>query len=742
MNQDTSRPSTDDLLNHIEAIDLFGGLNEAILHALADNAEWVVLETGEILFRQGDPSDAMYIVVSGRLQVSITEEDETEKVVAEIEQGELVGEIQVLTGGERTASISASQDAELIKFSKSTFEWFANRESELIQQVNVIIRRRLQHNQLAFILPKLFGTLAKDELQAIEAKAEWVQIQRGKDLFRQGEPGDSFCILVSGCLGVAIEDEDGNRQMVNQIRRGEIVGEMSLLTDDNRSASVYAIRDAELARFSKIEFNRLLEKYPKLLMQIARMIVNRLRQANISSKIISDSTIIAVLPASPDVPLSDFVNRLTAELSSLHPTLHVSSERLDHFLGTPGISELSEDNPNNIRISAWMNSQEGKHRFIVYETDMSVSNWTRRSIRQADQILIVGQATANSDLGEIEAELLYSENDTTTRQVLILLHPNGSQQLSGTKQWLDVRRIEMHHHVRWDTNADFQRVARFIAGTAVGLALSGGGARGFAHIGVIRALEEAGIPIDMIGGTSMGALIAAEYSLGWDCETMTDISSQNVSKMIYDLTLPISSLFAGRKLVNRLKNFFGDACIEDLWLPYFCVSSNLTRAEMAIHRTGALWRSLQASNAAPGLFPPVVLNGDLHVDGALLSNLPADVMNKLCEGTVIAVDVSPPVDLAENPAYGNALSGWRILWSKINPFAKPITLPDIRTILQRAGELSSVANQKSVIDNMADLYIRVPVEKYHLQDYKSAGNIIEDGYCFAKQKIEQWNQKT
>ncbi len=151
--------------------------------------------------------------------------------------------------------------------------------------------------------------------------------------------------------------------------------------------------------------------------------------------------------------------------------------------------------------------------------------------------------------------------------------------------------------------------------------------------------------------------------------------------------------------------------------------------------------ALRASNAAPGLFPPVVLDGDLHVDGALLANLPASEMRRFNNGKVIAVDVSPAIDLVENAAYGESLSGWKILRSKLNPFSKEIPIPDIRTILRRAGELASVANQKKSVRNIADLYLRMPVDNYRLTDYDKAREIIEAGYRYGMEQIDLWQKQ-
>ncbi len=363
---------------------------------------------------------------------------------------------------------------------------------------------------------------------------------------------------------------------------------------------------------------------------------------------------------------------LKKALDKLAPTIPLDSDTVDTQLGLSGIAQTKADAPNDIRVTTWLNNLETEHRFMLYIGDDSPTEWTKRCMRQAEHIFLVGNPSETPTLSEIEK--LYLQKDqpiSIAKQALVLLHPDGNKLPSGTQKWLDERNVEIHHHIRLDREGDIERLSRFIAGTAIGLALGGGGARGFAHIGLLKVMQELDIPIDIIGGTSMGSYISGEYVLGWEEKEMIEKSKQIFNLGVYDLTLPLTSAISGRKLANRLKNLFGEIEIPDMWLPYFCVSSNISRGEMVVHRTGKLWRGMRASGGVQGIVPPVVYEGDLLVDGALLSNLPADAMKMLHpNGIIIAVDVSPPEDLVGNENYGDSLSGWKILWSKISPWRK------------------------------------------------------------------------
>ncbi|MCP4756024.1 MAG: patatin-like phospholipase family protein, partial [Proteobacteria bacterium] len=238
-------------------------------------------------------------------------------------------------------------------------------------------------------------------------------------------------------------------------------------------------------------------------------------------------------------------------------------------------------------------------------------------------------------LSEIETELFGPKRRTQTPQTnLVLLHPDGKRLPSGTDAWFRKRRIQYHHHLRWNSNEDFERLARFIDDRSIGIVFGGGGARGFAHIGVIRALKEAGIPIDMLGGTSIGALIAAGRAMGMDYERILETFQEKITELSphKEYTLPVVSLFRSKKFDKAIAEFFHDIRIEDLWLNYFCVSSNLSTAETIVHRKGFLGKAVRASASIPGIFVPVIENNHLLADGAIVNNLPGDIMKEHCKG--------------------------------------------------------------------------------------------------------------
>ncbi|HSH79270.1 MAG TPA: patatin-like phospholipase family protein, partial [Herpetosiphonaceae bacterium] len=444
-------------------------------------------------------------------------------------------------------------------------------------------------------------------------------------------------------------------------------------------------------------------------------------------------------PAGAGAAPAGFAVRLAQKLAEHGPTLHLSSERFDAAYGKADAAQTDENDPTNLAVAGWLNDQEASHRYVVYETDATWSAWTQRCLRQADRVVLVGQAGRAAVPGEIEAAMRPAE--PRARMELVLVQPEGNGRPTGTAAWLAERRVAAHHHLRMSSADDFRRLARRLAGRAVGLVFSGGGARGFAQIGAIRALEEAGLRADLVGGTSIGALIGAMYAMGADYAHLHKVAEALASpKRLLDRTLPLASFMASAKVTSVYRRIFDDARIEDLRRPYFCVSTNLTRAEPVVHEQGLLWEALRASTAIPGIFAPFLHKGDVVVDGGVMNHFPVDLMRERCEGgMLIAVNTSPRSEKLRNYEFGSSISGWRVLRSRLNPLERTVRVPSIFSTLTRATEVGSVY-RLPFQEELADLLILPPVEQFRTLDFAAYAESIDVGYHAARQQIEAWQQ--
>jgi len=708
-------------------------LREALLRDSEAGLEVLELSAGASLIRKGELATAVYVVASGLLRATATREDGAELTLSEFGQGELAGEMAILAGGGvYSASVSAARDSVLVKIPRQTFERITGAAPQVVQEMSEGVRRRIARDQLAAGLTRLFGQLHESVLRYVESRVRWVRLQAGDTLVSAGERSRDLYFVLGGRLRAV--GADG--RVLNEMGRGESIGEIALLTGEPRTATVVAVRDSVLVSVSHQAFEEIVAQYPKVMHVIAGIVVRRLLAKERASTAPGAGICMAVLPITPGTLKDAFTQRLVKALGTVGPVLHLTGERVDAELKQPGIAGVDKDHVAGIRLTAWLDEQETRYRFILYEADITPSGWTLRCLRQADEILLVADAGSDPEPHGAEKALLGSSATPRARQTLILVHPDGSRRPSGTTRWLSARRVQRHYHIRLDQEEDFRRVARSLAGAAIGVVFGGGGARGLAHIGVIRALREAGVPIDMIGGTSMGAVIAGALGMGFDWKEILEIS--RIGWLRYkphkEYTLPFISLIRSRVLDRWAKEVYGDTDIEDLWLNFYCVSCNLTTSEMVVFERGPLWKAVRASSSLPGIFVPVLLDGNVFVDGALMNNLPGDIMRRRSCQRVIVIDVGSEATFTYQSA--EFPSPWHLLWARILPFSKPSQAPSIAAVLMRTTEASS-RQKTNEVKRDADLCLRPPIDAYGILDFRAIDEIVEVGYRYAQQKLAE-----
>lgn len=584
-------------------------------------------------------------------------------------------------------------------------------------------------------LASLFGTPSPGSHREIEENLEVVHLKGGERLFSQGDPGDSMYMVVGGRLRAVGRADGGDERVLGEISRGESVGEMALITGDPRSAGVEAIRDSILIRLSKASFDRLIRSRPDLLLNLSRLVVHRLTRSWRGRGRNSRIRNVAVVFAGESVPREEFLRRFSASLAAHGSTLRLGREQVEELAGIPTMAPGPEADRY---LASWLDEQEGRHRFLVYEAEATDSPWTRRCLRQADRVLVVAGAKEDPAPRGVEAALLAAGGPfAKASRDLVLVHPGEEHAPSGTSRWLGPRGSVRHVHLRWGRDADMERLARLLAGKGIAIVLSGGGAKGFAHIGVLKALREASIPIDMVGGTSMGAILAAGIAADWDFETYHRKYLQAFSRgnpMGGISLLPLVSFFSGERMDSLLKGQFGGGDIEDLWIPLYCASSNLTTGSVEFHDRGPLWKALRASSSLPGVFPPVVYGDNLHIDGGALDNLPVSAAREFGAGVVIACDLD--LDKKYRLDYRTFPSNWELIKDRYLSRRHRYRVPDLPSIVFQATLLGNRETHGKALAN-ADIRFRPKVREIGFLDWSAFGRAVEIGYRHAGECLEQ-----
>ncbi|XP_074916595.1 patatin-like phospholipase domain-containing protein 7 isoform X8 [Chelonoidis abingdonii] len=721
---------------------------------------------GTVVSRQGDQDVNIWFVISGLLHVYQRKIDSEEETCLFITHpGEIVGQLAVLTGEPLIFTIKANRDCMFLSISKSHFY-------EIMRvQPNVVLG-------MAHSVVKRMSSFVRQ----IDFALDWMEVEAGRAVYRQGDKSDCTYIVLNGRLRSVIRMDDGKKQLTGEYGRGDLIGVVEALTHQPRATTVHAVRDSELAKLPEGALTSIKRKFPQVVTRLIHLlgekILGSLQQGGHplglhttgsqwdAGNPANNLSTVAIMPVSEEVPLTAFTLELKHALSTIGPALLLTSDNIKQRLGSAALDSIHE-----YRLSSWLGQQEDIHRIVLYQSDSTLTPWTQRCIRQADCILIVGLGEQEPTAGELERML---ENTAVRAQKqLILLHKEDGPLPCRTVEWLNMRSwcsahlhlrcprrvfsrrslpklIEMYERVFQkppDRHSDFSRLARVLTGNAVALVLGGGGARGCSQVGIIRALIEAGIPVDMIGGTSIGSFMSALYAEERSYNQMRIKARQwamdmnSVFKTVLDLTYPITSMFSGASFNSGISNIFKDKQIEDLWIPYFTITTDITASAMRVHTDGSLWRYVRASMSLSGYMPPLCdpKDGHLLMDGGYINNLPADVARSMGAKVVIAIDVGSR-DETDLTNYGDALSGWWLLWKRWNPLVEKVKVLNMAEIQTRLAYVCCVRQLEMVKNSEYCEYIRPPIDRYGTLDFGKFDEICEVGYQHGKTVFNVWSR--
>ncbi|XP_061685606.1 patatin-like phospholipase domain-containing protein 6 isoform X8 [Syngnathoides biaculeatus] len=687
-------------------------------------------KAGAVLARQGDQDVSLHFVLSGCLHVYQRMINKQEAVCLFVTHpGEMVGQLAVLTGEPLIFTIKAIRDCTYLKISKSDFYEIMREQPSVVLSAahTVAIRMSPFVRQMDFAI-------------------DWMAVEAGRALYRQDDRSDCTYIVLNGRLRSVIRKANGKKELVGEYGRGDLIGVVEALTRQPRATTVHAVRDTELVKLPEGTLNNIKRRYPQVVTRLIHLlgqkILGNLQQgrgpfsgstlslpsmttsADVTNPASNLSTV-AVLPVCDEVPINAFNLELSHALSAIGPTLLLTSDIIRERLGASALDSIHE-----YRLSGWLAQQEDINRIVLYQTDNSMTPWTQRCIRQADCILIVGLGEQEPTLGELEQML----ENTAVRALkqLILLHREDSPGPSRTVEWLNMRSwCSGHLHLKCprrvfsrrspsklrdvyekvfektaDRHSDFSRLARELTGNSIALVLGGGGARGCSHVGVIKAMEEAGIPIDIVGGTSIGSFIGALYAEERSAVRTKQRAREwskamnSVFKTVLDLTYPITSMFSGSAFNTSIYKVFQDKQAEDLWLPYFNVTTDITASAMRVHQD-------------------------------------ADIARNMGAKTVIAIDVGSQ-DETDLCNYGDCLSGWWLLWKRINPWAEKVKVPDMAEIQSRLAYVSCVRQLEVVKKSAYCEYIRPPIDRFKTMDFGKFDEIYDVGFQHGKLVFTGW----
>ncbi len=602
-----------------------------------------------------------------------------------------------------------------------------------------MIERPIQPNDLEKILPflssiDLFKYLSPQEANDLAVSMKIGLVGGGETLIRQGNVDSTLFILYEGRLRVSIQDPNDPSLSIDQadIAPGEIVGEIALLIQIPRTANVRAIRDSIVLKLDPEAFAQFERGHPDSVVQIAKTAIRRVVQKKHPTQAGENVSTIAVVPAglSNHIP---FAQRLAEELNKIKPTVLLNKEACNRQFGREIANARLED-PDSEIITQWLLSLEENGKYLILETDRDMSNWTERCLRHADRLLLPADLSLSPAHNAIEKRI-FDERKFSSWKEMVFLHAD-KQTISGASMWLRTRPVNNFHHVHLDSG--LAKLCRFLTGKAFGVVLSGGGTRGFAHAGVLKALDELGVQIDFIGGTSMGSVIGGGYAKFGADRTIELCRQRDLHKLRSDYTLPMVAILKGKTITRFFQTWAEHTYIEDLWTRYFCVSTNVTKLCEYVHQYGLLWRALRASTAIPGLYPPIYTEeGNMLVDGGIVNNLPVDVMRKMLGGgKILAVDCQ--ILEKKEPKHHMSevwTSGWKFFFRRLNPFSKiKEERSNIFEILRTSFTLSSLDRAQRMAKE-ADYLLELDLSEHGMLDFPRSSDMVDIGYKAGIEKL-------
>ncbi|CAB60678.1 lysophospholipase [Schizosaccharomyces pombe] len=757
----------------------------------AKEIEIIFYKKGTTIVRQGDHADGLYYIIDGfldatcpsKLTFSTSYDTDLGMHSFMIKPGGIVNYQACVSNYRSFINVTARSDVLVGFLPRSCLERIIDQEP----LISLTIAKRL-----ISLVPSL--------LLKLDFAVGWIHLNPDQVVYEKNDPSDCVYVVLNGRLR-SIEDERGSARTqvdyFNEYGKGDSVGELEMLLNNRRSSTLFAIRDSELAKIPETLFNALSLSHPAVGLQLSKIIANRMNLL-LNNKSMDGMQhqphekhsirTLAIVPSSSTGLLILFSQKLTSVLSVMGKSVKVlrQSSVLEH-LGKHAFSRMGR-----FKLSSYLSDLEDKYDILIYVADSGVgSAWLQTCIRQADCIYILAEADQNPNIGEYEQHLIAMKS--TARKELVLLHPERFCPSGLTRLWLKERPwVYAHHHVQlrigldneisqnneakvflniirakvqnlhygfrkyidWKhlhpvyqanraQDSDFARLARRICGKAIALVLGGGGARGISQIGILYALEEAGIPFDIIGGTSIGAFNGGLYAWEADLVPMFGRAKKfcgrmaNLWRFVLDVTYPQAAYTTGHEFNRGIWKTFGEIHIEDFWLPFYANTTNITHSRMDIHSSGYAWRYIRASMSLAGLVPPMLSDsGDMLLDGGYMDNLTVSHMQSLGASSIFAIDVGSE-DSREPMHYGDTVSGVWALISRWIPFIPKTSFPSLAEIQSRLTYVTSVATGEKVKSMPGCFYMRPPVKDFPTLEFGSFEKIYNVGYNYGKEYVEK-----
>jgi NTE family protein len=585
----------------------------------------------------------------------------------------------------------------------------------------------------AFAQVAAFARLSAPALAALRDAAVLEQVKGGDYLVREGEIADTLYLVATGRFCVQLPDG----RPLAEIEAGEPIGELAFFSGVPRTADVRAMRDSTVLALTRQAYSQVSDIHREItdgiLAEVARRLARNTRAmgAVLGTMAAKPGRVIALLPAGGTALPPGFAERLMAALARYEAPRQV---RLVRHTDLPG--DVDVDGDGFGRWVAGLESSAG--RVLLCSGDDA--GWNHAIARNADDLLLIAPIRGAADTGQSPLEAYALPRFLPANRTLLLWREREIEAISGSGKWLEGRNVKLHHQLALDNDIGFGRVARFMTGRANGVVLAGGGALGCAHIGVMQALIENGVPIDFYGGTSAGAAMGGALARGLSAdETLAQMQEMFIDrKAMKRMTIPVHSFLDPRVFDAELRMRYGDQDIADLPFNFFAVSTNLSTNRVYVHRRGALWEAVRASGSLPTILPPFITgDGDILVDGGVLDNIPVEIMRAAKAGpnVVVALRTDIGAHWRIGATYADVRSTGQLLRDIIMRRKPKDRFPSLIEVMSRSMVVSSEGSVEGALAQADALLIPPIPDDMQILDWHRGREVAEAARRFTAEAI-------
>jgi NTE family protein len=543
----------------------------------------------------------------------------------------------------------------------------------------------------------LFGQLGDEILARLVNALKPFRVEKGSILFREGDVSDGLFLLQSGRGRIVTKTERGEDKTVAYLSRGDTIGELALLTGEPHSFAVVCDTTCDLLLLPKPTFDKILEAHPLIGIHLSRALSRRLAVSfHPPQKRQKQPQVLTFIPGLPHEAFTLFTVNLTIALveqtrrkvllldmtpksGDLARALGLASPlsteamfREDDLANIDVLRKLIVTHPSGLEILSLHPKLLKTHLFPAIPSMLSVLKdhydfvaavppaeadpLSARVVKESDKALLVTWDQAINLGAAARSALDQNIGEAELPVINIFLHDPaspGSARADYRVPWL-----ESFHQPFRDSGhpylsisqatpalAAIDRIARGLGGLRVGLAMGSGAAYGYTLVGLLKVFEREGIPIDVLAGTSMGALLGSFYCAGNSPARVEELSLSITKRWLLentlgDLTLPHSGFLAGKTLTAFLRSVLGNTEIHQMPIPFAAVATDIRSGHEVVIKEGRAVDAVRASTSLPILFDPFLHKGRYLVDGGLVNPVPTSTVANMGADILISVNLT------------------------------------------------------------------------------------------------------